>query len=260
MPINPKVQEIAGRDQHSEGTLWDQEGHENAIRILVEEAKVNLCLRILHDFKTWQYDSSGRVACIDSTIKAFDYSEAQLQQRICQFEECLGELLRQAFAHVETLQLMDIPLLIEYCALVLTHCKYVTESMDLKHQEMVVLYYFASLMKHSEDLTGELLARSRDLRLVELAVNHFLQFHDRTSLEIKIALADGLAALAGNEDFETNWKGFFLDENGAESLEAKQNFLALEEHLSNPVLQEKPDKKREIRPLLDFYKKIKMSM
>jgi len=263
MPANPKVMETAGRDLESEGTLWDQESHENAIRILVEEAKVNLCLRMMHDYKVWQYDAAGRKATMEEAMKAFEYSEAQLEQRSGQFEECMGGLLRKAFQHVETLQLMDIPLLIEHCVLVLTHCKHaVTESMgDVRFQETIVLYYFASLMKHAEALNnGELLARTRETHLLDLAVNHYLRFYDQCSLEMKTALTEGLAALADNEDFKTNWEDFFVDDSGAASVEAKHYFLSLEDHLSNPVIQEMPEKKREIRPLLDFYNEIKRSM
>merc|ERR1719506_1613722 len=50
-PQNMKVAEVQGRDNDSAGTLWDQEQHENAIRILVEEAKVNLCVRMMDDYK-----------------------------------------------------------------------------------------------------------------------------------------------------------------------------------------------------------------
>mmetsp|Transcript_42461 Transcript_42461/g.76306 ORF Transcript_42461/g.76306 Transcript_42461/m.76306 type:complete len:325 (-) Transcript_42461:155-1129(-) len=263
MPANPKVLETAGRDQESEGTLWDQESHENAIRILVEEAKVNLCLRMMNDYKLWHYDEAQRRMSIDEAMKAFEYSDAQLDQRCGSFEECLGGLLKKAFQHVETLQLMDIPLLIEHCVLILTHCKHaVTETMgDARFQETIVLYYFASLVKHAEALNNaELLAKTRELRLIDLAVTHYLRYYDQCSLEMKIALAEGLAALADNEDFQTNWRDFFCDESGAESLEAKNYFLSLEEHLSNAVLQEKPEKKREIRPLLDFYNEIKRSM
>ena len=42
LPGDEKVGDVKGRVAHSDGTLWDQEGSEDAIRILVEEAKVNV--------------------------------------------------------------------------------------------------------------------------------------------------------------------------------------------------------------------------
>ena len=72
-----------------------EETHENAIRILVEEAKVNLCLRsvgmlsqsttdscqccdcdfvvclrMMYDFKRWQQNPAERQATIEEAIKA----------------------------------------------------------------------------------------------------------------------------------------------------------------------------------------------
>ena len=119
MPLMEQVLEAQGRDMDSEGTLWDQdtasslfrfvpsalrlavpmsipeETHENAIRILVEEAKVNLCLRsvgmlsqsttdscqccdcdfvvclrMMYDFKRWQQNPAERQATIEEAIKA----------------------------------------------------------------------------------------------------------------------------------------------------------------------------------------------
>jgi len=256
MPANPKVLETRGRDRESEGTLWDQEAHENAIRILVEEAKVNLCLRMMYDFKKWQYNSAEKQAVIEEAMKAYESTEMQLEQKCVQFEDCLGTLLRKAFMHVETLQLMDIPLLIEHCAFILQACFNLAESPgDARLQETVVLYYFSSLMKHAEALNNsELLARSRELQLVELAVGHYLRFADQFPDELKHSLADGLSAMADNEDFKTEWESFFF------SPDAKLNFLQLEERLTAPILEEKPEKRREIRPLLDFYNTIKRSM
>mmetsp|Transcript_39199 Transcript_39199/g.73091 ORF Transcript_39199/g.73091 Transcript_39199/m.73091 type:complete len:318 (+) Transcript_39199:46-999(+) len=257
MPANPKVLEAQGRDAESEGTLWDQEAHENAIRILVEEAKVNLCLRMMNDFKKWQQNAAEKQATMEDAMKAYESTEMQLEQKCIQFEECLGTLLRKAFVHVETLQLMDIPLLIEHCVEVLQACfSTLGESLgDARLQETVVLYYFAALMKHAEALNNsELLARSRELQLVELAVSHFLRFADQLPDDLKHSLAEGLSAMADNEDFMTEWESFFLSPDG------KTTFLLLQDKLTAPILEEKPEKRREIRPLLDFFNTIKRSM
>mmetsp|Transcript_74119 Transcript_74119/g.133633 ORF Transcript_74119/g.133633 Transcript_74119/m.133633 type:complete len:325 (-) Transcript_74119:83-1057(-) len=263
MPPNPKVLETAGRDKESDGTLWDQETHENAIRILVEEAKVNLCLRMMHDYKKWQNNPAEKRVTCDAAMKAFEYSESQLEHKCAQFEESLGLLLWRAFTHVETLQLMDIPLLIEHIAVVLDNAQKAQPASigDSRLQESTIMYYFSSLMKHAEALNNrELLAKSRELKLVELAVDHYLRYTDEFSSDLKMSLAEGLAALADNEDFRPEWEQFFVDEHGQASLEAKQKFLMLEERLSNVVLAEKPEKKKDIRPLLDFYNTIKRSI
>merc|ERR1719330_1452104 len=76
MPTNVKVVEAAGRNKESEGTLWDQEAHENAIRILVEEAKVNLCLRMMNDYKQWCYSPSVKEDTLKQVKQAYEYSDA----------------------------------------------------------------------------------------------------------------------------------------------------------------------------------------
>merc|ERR1719192_800926 len=44
-----KLVDLKGRK--TDGTLWDQENDQLAVKILIEEGKINLCLRLLHEFK-----------------------------------------------------------------------------------------------------------------------------------------------------------------------------------------------------------------
>merc|ERR1719161_3174026 len=90
MPANLKVTETVGRNNESDGTLWDQEANENTIRVLVEEAKVNLCLRIMNDYKQWHYDPSERAQTIGQVMKQHNLTEPQLERTCLQFEESLG--------------------------------------------------------------------------------------------------------------------------------------------------------------------------
>merc|ERR1740123_25890 len=116
-------------------------------------------------------------------------------------------------------------------------------------------------MKHAEALNNrELLAKAREFRIVHLATNHVLTHAKDYSADLIHSVAEGFAALADNEDFRTNWQDFFVDENGAVDLNAKTTFLQLETHLSNRVIEENPDCKKEIRPLLDFFNTMKRSM
>lgn len=263
MPANTKVSEAAGRNTDSEGTLWDQEAHENAIRILVEEAKVNLCLRMMNEFKKWQYDPKVRHDTMSEAIAAYDFNEMQLDQKCRQFEESLGLLLLRAFQHVETLQLMDIPLLIEHCAMVFTACKSMAldSGVNIKMQETTVLHYFASLMKHAEALNNrELLAKSREFALIHLAAEHILAHVHEYPLETTTAVAEGFSALADNEDFRTEWEAFFVSPEGLSDEPAKAKFLTLEDTVVAVVLKENPDRKKDLRPLLDFFNTIKRTL
>lgn len=255
MPENKKVSETLGRDDSSGGTLWDQEAHENAIRILVEEAKVNLCLRMMNDYKKWQYNLQERVATMQEAMQVFEFSESQLEQKCVQYEECLGLLLWRSFTHVETLQLMDIPLVIDHCTMVVDTVQKLGLEPASKMQETIVLYYFSSLMKHAEELNNsELLAKAKEYRLVGLVVNHVMTYYEKFDPVLLNAIADGFSDMANNEDFATEWKSFFA---GPEEM---QLFLQLEEKIVTPILQANPERKREIRPLLDLFRKIERSL
>jgi hypothetical protein len=261
---NTKVSEAQGRNKDSDGTLWDQEQHETAIRVLVEEAKVNLCLRIMNEFKKWSYDGAQKAATISQAMQEYQSPEAQIESKLAQFEECMGLLLWRAFVHVETLQLMDIPLLIEHIAMVLDHAYQVAQRTGgreppagAKMQETIALYYFASLMKHAEALNNaELLAKAREYRLLYLATDRLLRHHDQYPTDLIASVAQGMAALCDNEDFGSTWQGFFQGEDGGFSIAMKDRFLELEDKVVNKLLQENADNKKILRPLTDFFKKL----
>lgn len=250
---NAKVSEAQGRNSDG-GTLWDQEAHENAIRILVEEAKVNLCLRIMNDYKKWYYDECQKKADISVCKNEMGYPEVHIDQLLIDFEVSLGMILARAFMHVETLQLMDIPLLIEHIHMVLTSST--PGQAGARMQETVVLYYFSSLMKHAEKLNNlELLAKTRELGVLHLITNQALAVCMEPDL--MLIVAEGHAALADNEDFNSDWQSFFTGPDGRIDANAKANFLLLEEKIVNPVLQASPEKRKDLRPVLDFFKTLK---
>jgi len=262
MPANTKVSETQGRNKDSSGTLWDQEVSENAIRILVEEAKLNLCLRMINDFKQWQFPGPTRARDLEEAaakLSAGDlkYTPEQVDKKCSEFEEAMSFLLWRSLTHVEVLQLMDVPLLLEHIHLVLASALQRRDEAyapGAKTQEMAVVHYYASLMKHAEKLNnGELLAKMQELRLVSLMTQHVLAFGRACDAAVLLSVAEGFAALADNEDFGASWEGYFAD------ADEKAAFLQLEELVVAPVIREAPEKKRDLRPLLDFFKTLQRS-
>lgn len=256
MPNDAKVQDALGRNTDEPGTLWDQEQQENAIRVLVEEAKVNLCLRIMNDYKRWHYDTNERKQSIKEALQNVEYTEQSLETKCIQFEESLGLLLEKAFQHVETLQLMDVQLLIEHCVLVLKH----SEALSLpaptnpKTQETVVLSYFASLATHAEKLNNtELLAKLQEFGLLHYVVNHTLRHCQDYPQEVLLRVCEGLSRLCDNEDFQTIWKDFFTVDPDME----KASFLQLDAMVVQNILSQNPAKRKDLRPLTDFFNTIK---
>jgi len=262
MPANTKVSEAQGRNTDSDGTLWDQEAHENAIRILVEEAKVNLCMRMMTDYKAWQYDPARKQQTMQEAIGAYDFNEVQLEQKCRMFEESMGVLLMKAFLHVETLQLMDIPMLIEHLCFIMRKASEGRDASSApfasKVQECLVTFYFSSLMKFSEELNNkELLAKAREQGLVHLAIYHVLNTTTECPSDILHVTAEGFSALCDNEDFRTEWQSFFTNEHGQLDIQKKDLFLMLEERVVNQVLGTNPEKRKDLRPLTDFFNVVK---
>merc|ERR1711879_652499 len=121
-------------------------------------------------------------------------------------------------------------------------------------QETVVLHYFNSLMKHAESLNNpEVLARCKERQLPNLVVTQTLYNLDSYDMDTKTAIVEGFAALANNEDFQPTWEEFFDDKQ-------KADFLQLEERLARGVVQNQPELMKDVRPIFDFFNKMKRSM
>merc|ERR1712232_736826 len=104
-------------------------------------------------------------------------------------------------------------------------------------QETVVLYYFSSLMQHAEQLNNsEVLAKLKELNIVPLLIRHALTYSESYSLDILKVVTEGLNALTNNEDFDTDWRGFFPHEGDM------QQFQQLESKVAEKVLTAQPEK------------------
>lgn len=97
-----QMAELCGRIAHvadvesrldSSGTIW--EGDELALRFLMEDSKLNVCLRLLVEYR--------------------EYS-GEWEPILGKFEKGMTCLLIHAWRHVEALQTTDLPLLVAYIA------------------------------------------------------------------------------------------------------------------------------------------------
>jgi len=152
-------------------------------------------------------------------------------------------------------------MLIEHCALVFSRAREMPKPADpsaSKTQEILVPYYFASLMKHAEELNnGELLAKAREVQLIFYAADHAFNEMFASMPEILLVFAEGFASMADNEDFRTNWPTFFMKDDGSAGIDPdkKDRFVVhVNQRVVEPVLKAYPDKRRDLRPLLDLFK------
>eukprot|EP00744_Colponema_vietnamica_P004643 GILI01006898.1.p1 GENE.GILI01006898.1~~GILI01006898.1.p1 ORF type:complete len:324 (+),score=40.89 GILI01006898.1:51-1022(+) len=253
LPSNESKSDVKGRSSH--GTLWDQEANEDSIRILVEEAKVNLCLRMLQEYKAVTRSSASYDKVLEKAVSDLHLDRSLLQSRMMIFEESIGVLLKRAFEHIETVQLSDIPLLLNYISQVLTACleEGCSSRGDVsKLQDTQVIYYLLSVLKHLEDIGEDSVMHNMiDLKLPDLLVTHISRHYLGFNTEILLACALCLAALVDSETYRTHPERFFVDEN------SKKKILEMKEQFVSNVLSQFPSETRRVRPLLDLFDKLK---
>ena len=156
-------------------TMW--EGNELALRYVMENGKLNLCLRTLVAFRNAAYGASSEAeectACEDK-----EYRSGKLDA----FEIGMGGLLRNAWAHDEAVQTTDLPLLVGYVAGVLQDAcgsermARNAERGDISmRQEVSALHYLRHLCLRIHQLP-RFMTLARDEDLVERVVA-FLDAH-----------------------------------------------------------------------------------
>jgi len=116
MPIVKKdLSNIQGRTKY--GTLWDQENGEVALKILVEEGKLNLCLRLLLNLRETQ--SKPNFHSIIASHGNGVCTSRELIQIIHNMERSLTIIIYLSIQHTESLQICDIKVLVNVCSLIL---------------------------------------------------------------------------------------------------------------------------------------------
>eukprot|EP00741_Cyanophora_paradoxa_P015784 tig00020904_g15239.t1 len=160
-----KISNVAAMEQRmpkraEESTLWERE--ELTVRFLLEEGKLNMCLRVLNEFKSSTRNVATRRALIDKGSRELSVPADELERRLEAFEQNLGLLLSCAFKSVESLQTLDTPLLIKHCGEVFSFVVEDSESMLGKTgvslercQETLCLSYLLSMARKFEALANE---------------------------------------------------------------------------------------------------------
>jgi hypothetical protein len=153
----PGVDQNAVQQQgkKKQGTLWDQEKDELSVRILIEEGKLNLCLRVMQSMKESERSPTFQ-ADMTAVSKQYDVSMSRVIERCKTFERALGSLLLFAFRHVEAMQILDLPNLMAHCAQVLQHVLSAPAAAAPaeieKMQEAQVVHYLYCLALHMEEV------------------------------------------------------------------------------------------------------------
>lgn len=228
-------------------TLW--EGEEQALRFILEDGKLNLCLRLLVDVKTFQYEALG-----DSNFKVDEADEDEL----IDFEAGMGSILYNCWKHSEAIQTTDIPLLIGHVIKVLTKAdRYnslvtsVSKKVRCSRQETLVIYYIRDLLKQ---MTNDQIAEHRimpkvlELDLTGAVVRHLTTFNSDLGDEANLAGCEVLALVFSSDDFQ--------GDNGNKAAkyvpqDMRSKVSALQDLFLKDLLSADSSRKRVLRPLTD---------
>jgi hypothetical protein len=239
--------------ENDNATLWECE--ELALRYILEDGKLNLCLRNLVEYK--QY--------MAPILKSGESLEGDKQKKADKFELSLGTLLKNAWLHVEALQTTDLPLLIDYIALVL---KDATDdspsnrwpeklsSFDTigTRQEAMVLHYLHGLCKRIDDIEeSRVMPLIEQSQVIPLTALFLHQYHPQLAKEDLRKGAEALAVLFDTEEYGMHPDRF------VEDVEAKRALAALKEDFLEQF-SEDMDQRRAIRPLLDESEKARREL
>lgn len=233
-----------------DATLWETE--EQALRFLLEDGKMNLCARILIEFKAAQIESRR-----DNRGPMIDYT------RECdKFEKGLGVILRNAWQHIEVLQTTDIHAVLGHIAAVLTaNLQQNTLIHDLlrnsdvyQRQEMLVFQYLHDMLKNVEEIKeSRLMPIIRENRLFMKIVQNLNEFAADIIPKQKLLIATALALLVDTEDFIIHRDQYITCREDVEDLvRCKEQVLT--------TLMTDLEKKRVIRPLVDSIDKAKRQL
>ena len=153
-------------------TLW--EGDQLTVRFLLEEGKLNLCMRLMHEYKRAQRATGAAELAQLATAAGVETAE-KLAERSLAFEQSLGTLLRCSFEHIEAVQTTDMPELFQHAAEVLSLAVErgpPAEGYE-RTQEAGVLSYLALTFNRVESIGEEkLMPHVEDHGLIALVVSH----------------------------------------------------------------------------------------
>ena len=124
------------------------------MRFLLEDGKLNLCLRNLIEYK--QHQSSSHNEGYNGPI-------ADFKIECDKFEKGLGVILRNAWNHVEAIQTTDVHALITHVADVVQDAihhpliieEYIKEGDLHQRQEILIFYYLACIFRHIDAIREE---------------------------------------------------------------------------------------------------------
>jgi len=236
------------RSKESNATLWESD--EMATRYVVEEGKLNLLLRMLHEHK------SQAMSNADALRQAGEACGVDGPSVANSIERDAGTILRCGFAHVEAMQTVDLPLAAEHISLVLHHLAediLAGKQQDYTGlQEVLVIYYLErfgdALESLGEDRTMEHFCDKQICKRLIRVLNLEAPVYDRDTI---VAATRALNAIFDSEHFQSN-EALHLTEP-----EDKEALMGLGDKFLDELCADVKFR-MSIRALTDYVKRAKM--
>lgn len=242
----------------AESTLW--EGDDLTVRFLLEEGKLNLCLRLMVDFKQVCPTGGMQADIFTPFVQELGMEEALIMQRAIAFEQSLGQIIRCSMMHIEAVQTTDLPMLFNYCANVLTAattCEPEHIFQWEKPQEVFVLSYLTSVLERMDSQQAGL-DENRIMPIIEgeslvpLVVKMLSMYHERLSKVVREQACAFLKIVFDSENYETPSQKAKI--TPTETLAMLKGFKA---RFLDADIASSGELKRKLRPLLDVIEKIR---
>ncbi|CEG36670.1 uncharacterized protein PHALS_03338 [Plasmopara halstedii] len=220
-----------------DATLWECE--ELALRYILEDGKLNLCLRNLIEFNNYLKRMIERGPVKTETMTILE-----------KFEHGMGLTLKNAWLHAEAVQTTDIPMLIEYIHDVLIYCLehpgYLPNKKIDNCQEVSVIYFLLGLCKQldsiDESSVMSLFAEKRIFSLLTMHLSTHINILNVADIGVG---AEVLALICSTEDFDSH------DDCYVDSPEAESALMSLYDDYLEEATEDLDTRKR-LRPLLDI--------
>jgi hypothetical protein len=210
---------------------------------------------MIHEYMMWRVDPVTRGETILAlTRNNREMDENEVIYRCDGFEESLGALLNAVLPWKEAMQLSEPRVLVKHISTVLKSQPVKGEDgLRPNRQTCLVFNYLAALGKHMEELnTTELLNEFRENSIVILALYEVLrasQLDDSNALGHVERGLRALCAIADNEDFQTAWQEHFPTDQDMDAFTSLQQVV-------QPLIEKKPELRRELRPLTDLINRV----
>ena len=237
-----------------ESTLWERE--EYTVRYILEESKANLLLRMIVDFKKYQYDVMKGIAFIPQISL---YDETTLCSKMRVFEESTTLLLKYCLMAVEVVQTFDIALLAQHASDVLDFVlsnDYVfpdDPALLMSQQELRVVQCMNMVLISAERLNEESIASKFLEKHLPLKVTHFLsKGMNKVSESVYFELSWFISLMLDLEYVRTNKDLVFSTD------EDKKHLVSLFNPIIKPLLTDY-EKKKALRSLVDIINRFGMN-